>query len=167
MGGNVYIIDTSSLIQLWSFNRKVFETLWLKIEGLIDSKLLISPEIVLNVELKTKIGAKTPLFVWARKHKEMFIKITTEQLVALKEVTNSYPSWVNVDSLKNQADPYVVALAIVKKRQKQRNIRYGNVIVITQESQDPGRLKIPKVCKDYGIESTNLDGLFLKEDWKF
>ena len=163
MGNNAYVIDTSSLIRLSGFNRRVFVTLWSNVEDIIDSERLIAPDIVLD-DLKVKSDF---ISLWAKSHRSLFRKITSTQLKILKDIENRYPQWIDPNSDKNQSDPYIIALALSKKREKQKGLGYSNVIVVTEESKDPNRLKIPRVCKDYGVESMNLDEFFQMENWKF
>ena len=85
----------------------------------------------------------------------------------MKDIENKYPQWIDPNSDKNQSDPYIVALVLSKKREKQKGLVYSNIIVVTEESKDSNRLKIPAVCKNYGVESINLDEFFQKEDWRF
>lgn len=163
MGGNSYVIDTSSLIRLASFNRSVFVGLWANMEGLIEEGRLSAPKAVLN-DLKAKDDR---IFRWAKAHDALFVDISSRELEILRDIENSHPNWVDINSAKNHADPYVVALAAYKKKQRQRKLRHYKVTIVTEESKDPKRLKIPSVAKDYGIESIDLDGLFQMEGWKF
>ena len=162
---NAYVIDTSSLIELRPFlkYKDVVVSLWSNMETLIDSGRLMAPEIVFT-DLK---GKSDDVLAWAKSHMSLFHKMTEDQLKILKEIENRYPGWVDINSNKNQSDPYVVALAISKKNEKQKDLAYSNVIVVNEESKNPKRLKIPSVCKNYGIESIDLGEFFKKEDWKF
>jgi len=52
------------------------------------------------------------------------------------------------------------------EEEKERLIQYNSYIIVTEESQRKPK-KIPAVCKEIGIVSINLIGLFKEEGWKF
>jgi hypothetical protein len=165
MGNNAYVIDTSSLLELRPFlkYKKTIVSLWSNMENIIDAGRLMAPDMVFD-DLKVK---SDDILFWAKSHRSLFKKVTSSQLKILKDIENKYPQWVDPNSNKNQADPYVVALAIAMKQVRQKGLVYSNVIVVNEESKDPKRLKIPSVCKGYGVESINLSELFEKEGWQF
>jgi hypothetical protein len=66
------------------------------------------------------------------------------------------------------ADPFVVALAIIENTRRQDTLFKGQCVVVTQEKPSrSARPKIPEVCQHYGIECIGVAGLFRKEGWKF
>ncbi len=101
MTSNCYIIDTSSLVKL---NREnpidVYPSVWKKLEGLIASERLVAPREVLN-EI-TKIDDQ--LTKWAKKHREMFIEPTQNQIELVQQILKSHPSLIDVDR-QFDADP--------------------------------------------------------------
>lgn len=87
-------------------------------------------------------------------------------------IVNRYgTTWIDIDSGKNQSDQYVVALAISMNKKLKKTLHAFDskteVIVVTEESQNLERLKIPKVCNSYGIRCVNLHQFFQEEGWKF
>lgn len=119
------------------YPQDIFPSLWRNLESLINQGRLISPQEVFE-ELKKK---DDELLEWAETYKSMF---------------------KNLD-----ADPFVIALARCKERQ--RTFWDEHRIVVSEEKlAGPGsRPKIPDVCKSYGVECISLTELFRKENWQF
>ena len=139
-------------------------SLWTNVENLIDEGRLLAPDIVYS-DLKDKSDY---IYNWAKlQRKRLFYKISSEQLIVLRGIENKFPNWIDPSTDKNQSDPYVIALAVSIKREKQKGLKYSNIIVVTEESKDVKRLKIPKVCGEYNINVIDLNELFEKENWKF
>lgn len=54
------------------------------------------------------------------------------------------------------ADPWLIALA-----------KNNNLTIITSESPDLKRDKLPKTASDFGVSSLNLNQFFAEEGWRF
>lgn len=164
---NVYCIDTSSLIELKiKYPREVFPTLWEKMEELIQSGRIIAP-----IEVKKEIEkGDDELKKWVRgkKRNRMFIKPDENQVMKVKEILKDFPFLAKPDKPDEpNADPWLFAVVLVKiEEEKERLIQYNSYIIVTEESQRKPK-KIPAVCKEIGIVSINLIGLFKEEGWKF
>lgn len=164
-----YCIDTSALIELKMLYRmKTFPSLWDKLSDLVKQDRLIAPREVLN-ELEAK---DDELFRWFKKHKKMFKAANQDQIDTAKEILTKFPQLVDPNKQIPDADPFVIALAIV--RNKERSLFGEKFIVVTREERTGsggGRPKIPDVCVAYGIEciygATALAELFEREQWEF
>ncbi len=77
----------------------------------------------------------------------------------------SFPSLVD-DSKKHSADPWIIALAIDMNKQTSI-IETREVIVVTNEKLRGKRVKIPFVCKHFGIRYMSLLEMLRAERWKF
>jgi hypothetical protein len=72
-----YSIDTSALIDLkYLYPEEVFPTLWQELEKKVTSGTVIAAKEVLNEITKRD----DELSRWAKKHKEMFRDLSTEQV---------------------------------------------------------------------------------------
>jgi hypothetical protein len=182
---NIYIIDTSSLIEMKNrYPKKNFPRLWEKVEELISKNRLISP---LEVRKEIERG-DDELSKWVKNKKinRMFIKPDSLQMEKAKEIINKY-DLAQVEKPDNlNADPYLIALALVKKERSKKelvemklfdkdnvNIDY---IIITEESTKPKKIpsigskeskKIPSICKDLGINCIKLLKMIDLESWSF
>jgi hypothetical protein len=71
---------------------------------------------------------------------------------------------------QDEQDPFLVALALVEKRCSEQSLAPVQICVLTQEGHvgdNATTLKIPNVCKRYGIECFNLLQLCEREGWNF
>jgi len=161
-----YIIDSSSLIEL---NRKypidVFPSLWKNVESLIKTGFLLSHEEV----YKEIIDGDDQLARWARRHKRLFKGYDEDQLEIVREILVKYPSLVKADNEKASADPFLIAMAVMHLRDKQTTLfksKKGKLIV-TEEKLRGSRVRIPLVCKNYGIDCIDVLEMYRQEGWKF
>lgn len=153
----VYIADTSALIDLKDkYPMDIFEGLWKELEKLCKSKRFIAPE-----EVRKEIR-DDGLIKWLRKSDMLFISPDSEQVEKVKEILSKY-SFLAKEEGKANADPWLIALAIVRVRSQ---LFKGKHVILTQESKTKAN-RIPAVAKEYGIECYDLIELFRSEGWKF
>ena len=160
---NFYIIDSSSLIDLNRHNPiDVFPTLWEKIGILIDSEMMIS-----HIEVFNEITQKDDnLANWLKNHRKMFRDFSQKQSETVKDILNKYPSFVKKDSAFD-ADPWLVALAKEIQDDPQKTLFNVKKLVVTEESLAGNKIKIPFVCKSFGVDCINRIEMFRQEGWKF
>lgn len=134
----------------------IFTSLWTNIDALIVNGEIVSPDLVLTEiergtdDLAKMLKTKTGLFVPS---------LNAKMAVAVTAVLAACPTLANVDSPKNEADPFVVALAL--------NI---NATVICQErpAKGPtGRQRIPNACDLMGIPCVSWQDFLREMGWTF
>ncbi|WPM32906.1 DUF4411 family protein [Hydrogenobacter sp. T-2] len=153
----VYIVDTSALIDLKDkYPMDIFEGLWKEIEKLCKFRRFIAPE-----EVRKEIR-DDGLIKWLRKSDMLFISPDSEQVEKVKEILSKHISLAKEEGKAN-ADPWLIALAIVRVRSQ---LFKGKHVILTQESKTKAN-RIPAVAKEYGIECYDLIELFRSERWKF
>ena len=87
----IYIIDTSSLIELNKHNpMDVYHTPWKKMENLVKLKRLVAPREVLDEIIRFD----DTLAEWAKKHPDMFKDPTRDQIKIVKEILKKYPNLI-------------------------------------------------------------------------
>jgi hypothetical protein len=158
---SVYIVDASSLIELEKLVTKdFFLPLFSSLESLISSGGLISHEEVLQ-ELIRKDGTDGDICKWARKQNNLFIKLDIDQIETARKILQKFQNLIDPDK-KNNADPFLIALAIINKQQKLMQAKYT---IVTEEvpSNNVSKPKIPDVCNHYKIEYLNLNDFLKKE----
>jgi hypothetical protein len=151
-----YVIDANSLIQAWrSYPENHFSDLWERLEHLMTTDRLNSPELV-GDELDAGDDA---LKKWVKQRNGFFKAIDEEQQQLLSAATRAFPSLGKSPGRKNLADPWVVVLA-----------QQLSATVITEEKgkgYGPGSVKIPDVCKHFNLLHGRFTGLFAAENWSF
>lgn len=159
----IYIIDTSSLIELNKHNpMDVYHTPWKKMDGLVKSKRLVAPREVLDEIIRFDDA----LAGWAKKHPDMFKNPTKEQIKIVKEILKKYPSLIKKGK-RFAADPWVIALAIEMISSPQSTLFEVKRIVVTEEKIRGNKVRIPYVCKEYTVEAIDLLDMFRIEGWTF
>lgn len=163
MTSNLYIIDTSSLIQLSKHNpQDVYPGVWKQLESLVRGDRLISHREVLNEITKLDDG----LSKWAKKQQKLFKKPTQKQIEIVRDILKKYPALVKSDT-EFDADPWVIALAVELSQSAQRTLFEVKRIVVTEEKLRGNKVKIPYVCQEFKIESMDIIDMFRAEGWKF
>jgi len=160
----IYCIDTSALIDLYQrYPNETFPTLWRKLENLVQKGRLISTIRVFH-EVKSDDICR-----WVVKHKTMFVKVDKKQLEAVKEILSRYPKLVDATKETEEADPFLIALALTRKRTGTGDLFLKrDWVVFTQENRSPGRkTKIPVVCDYYRIGCKSIVEFFQAEKWEF
>lgn len=156
-----YCIDTSSWIDAKTiYPISNFPSLWDKLDALVTNKQIISPHEVYD-ELKQK---DDEVFNWLNKKKQIFRVLDEEQVAVAKEIMTKFPGLIDEQKEIPDADPFVIALAIVEN--KNLALMGEKCMVVTGEK--PGSLnkpKIPDVCISYGIEYLNITALVVHEGW--
>jgi len=152
----LYCLDTSAILEgrVRTYPPKTFITLWGKIELTIEKGLIVAPAEVL-VELAKK---EDSVFEWAKGHNNLNIPLTTDIQLAAKEVLRQFSRLVDSRKTSSQADPFVIALAMIEKR-----------AVVTGEKNDgtPDKPKIPFVCASLGVKCINFLEMIQDQDWTF
>ena len=156
-----YVVDTSSWIAL-SRKRPIeyHEVTWAKIDTMIAGGQLKSPRGVYD-----EISAgRDRLWEWIDARQLAFVLDTPDLLMLVGEIIDRFPQLVDESKEALDADPYVVALAVLLSRRRDRPGVEPTVTIVTEEVDRPDRpTKIPFVARRYGVPSTNMDGMLGRE----
>lgn len=142
-----YAFDTSSFIYLKHYPEDLFPTIWETLNlDFEDGKIVIIQDVLEEI---SRVDDFINEFV--NDHLDCVMELDEDTQNSLIRVINDFPDWINPSDTRNQADPSLIALAL--------NL---NIKIVTQERERGDRLKIPYVCKHYGIECMDLLG-YLRE----
>jgi len=157
----LYCIDTSALIDLERHYPKIqtaFKAIWEEIEQLIKEGSIFTIETV-QEEIEKYQGKEVFLKKWIFKHRRQFIIQIDSQIWKIgQKITAEHPEILDkkkIETGENQADPFLIALAISKV-----------TTIITNENKDKPN-KIPLVAAHYGVKSIDLFEFFGERDLKF
>ncbi len=146
-----YVLDSSALFDLKKhYNPTIFKRLWEMFDQLCDSGVIIS---VKEVYREIHRGEDW-LLEWSDKHKKMFMAPETiEECCIIDELQQAEPSWIDPNSDKPVADPFVIACAKTR-----------GLIIIQHEQLNRN---LPKHAKRLGVTCYRLQDFFEAENWEF
>lgn len=150
-----FIFDSGPFIELKSYPKDVFVTLWGNLEHLIGrGKIISSSEVLREIgNYEDEIGA------WAKANKIIFERPTEPEQYLVSEMLSKYPDMVkkkNILSGKADADPFVIAKAH----------ELGCYLVSTEKFK-PNAQKIPNICEKYGVSHLSWFEFLRLMEWKF
>lgn len=152
----LYSFDTSGLMDGWNryYPPDVFPPLWEEIDASIGKQEIACTEEVLR-EIAKKDDA---LHGWVKGHNGFFIPIDQAQQEAVGEILTAFPRLVDTRRNRSQADPFVIALARVRK-----------AVVVTGErsSGTSEKPRIPNVCDHFGVRCIGLLEFIRERKLKF
>jgi hypothetical protein len=156
----VYCIDTSALVNMARryspLDALPFRPLWSRVEDLVTAGRLVAPE-----EVRREIEAgQDELVDWARQHPELFVATTPELVEMTTTLVRRYPELAGLDKTRLHADPWVIALAMVKS-----DLFSQGVVVADESSRRP--TAIPSVCQAESIECLTHVNWFGRQGWRF
>ena len=136
-----YVLDTNIFINMqrrYPPDVIVFSSLWVKIEEAIDSGIIISCDEVLD---ELRIGSDD-LLKWAKQRRGAFLTSGKDIQLIVRDILRTYPELLTGTKKANNADPFVIALAIYK----------GCTLVSDEAWAGKGNpVAIPNVCKAYDV----------------
>jgi len=151
-----YCFDTSSFVNPWAkwYPPNTFPTIWQRLDQLIQSNKIISSDEVFRETEKQA----DDLHEWLKQRQQIFIPLDEDIQIATIEIQQQFPKLVDYNKQRSQADPFVIATAIVYRK-----------TLVTEEipSQSVNKPKIPNVCQHFGLEYINFLELMKREQWRF
>ncbi len=150
-----YIFDSGPFIYLKNYPQDVFSSLWENFSRMIkDAEIISSSEVLRELE-----DYDDEMAVWAKAHKQIFIKPSIGEQQLVRQILARHPDLVKEEAIllgKPYADPFVIAQAKVH-----------NCILVHSEKFKPNAHKIPNVCKSFEVEEIALFEFFRREKWNF
>ena len=150
-----YSIDTSIFINAWNrdYPPDVIPALWDCFIDLIEEgRMHATSEVLSELEKKDDSVHK-----WCKSQKDLWVPLDSDTIVAAQRVLAEFPDFVKVGTGRNQADPFVISLAMVK----------NYTVVSWERGGTRFKPRIPYICEHFGVPSTNLIGLAKAEKWMF
>jgi len=150
----LFSFDTSAFIGAHNelYPPATFPGLWRELEALIAPGQLVASEEVLH-ELERQ---DDDLLKWAKGQNGLFVAMDAAIEAAVKRVV-AIPNVVRSTSTENSADPFVVAVAIVR-----------SATVVSREGVgSPQHPKIPYLCGQLGVPHQTLEQFVTGQGWSF
>jgi hypothetical protein len=155
----VYVLDTNSFIVLSHYFPGRFPSFWDRFNEFVSTMKILSTREVFR-ELDNNVS-KPHLREWIDSNRSIFLLPSSEETDFVREIF-TVPQFQHLLQQKKVltggpvADPFVIASA---------RVRGG--CVITEETLRNDAVRIPSICKHFGIRCTNLEGLMEREGWAF
>lgn len=152
---NIYCFDTSAFIDLSRTHERIIEfpLLWNHLEKMMYGGQIISHRLVFD-ELSSH--AKNPDFItkWVAGKKQFFLEKTNEQIRLVSDIIQKFPNLIDYQMEHEQADPWLIALAIEKS--KKQTLFFINISIVVSQENPKSSKKIPVVCKYFGVQHASL-----------
>ena len=154
-----YVFDNSPLSVLFkNYYPETFPTLWSHFDRLVNEGRLVSTREVLREINDSSIERLTE---WATKNRDLFSTPTSKEgdIVAQIFRVKHFQQNIELQKIMNggkNADPFVIAKAKVD----------GFAVVTTELFKYHG-VKIPNICRHFGVECLTLQQFMEREGWIF
>ena len=103
---------------------------------------------------------------WAKEEgKKIFVKPDKKQSEKMKEILTKYSFLANYEKPGPNADPWLIALAIVRNEEEKGQLFPDKKYIVVTEESKTRKDRIPFICKTYNVDCINLIELFRKEGW--
>lgn len=155
---DIYSFDASAFISPWRvyYPRASFPGVWDCFDQLITNRRVRCAEQIMG---EIERGGDE-LWEWvAERRKELIYPTDNAIQEAVRRILHTYPNLVEPTG-KSAGDPWVIALAMVIG---------ASVVTFEVPITDPRspKVKIPNVCRGYGIPCINVFEVIRREGWRF
>jgi hypothetical protein len=154
-----YVFDNSPISVLFrNFYRARFPTLWQRFDDLIANTRIVSTREVLREINDVPIQS---LRDWASQNRPVFATPKPAEGAFVGRIYAVAHFQQNIEQQKilrggRNADPFVIAKADVEDR-----------AVVTMEQFRPNGVKIPNICRHFGVRCLSLEEFMEEEGWTF
>lgn len=161
MTDNVYIIDTSTIIDLFQNHPvDIYINFWEKLNERLDMLLkygrlrilhYVNNEVI-HTAGKKEDGSDDPAVMWLKKRKQYIINLEGDLSVYQKvmEILEKFPRSADTEKLPPVADPFLIAYVLVQNNQMSITGAKGNFCIVTQEKRNKNQ-DIEKLRKRDGV----------------
>jgi hypothetical protein len=163
----LFCIDASTFITMDKYYPpNLLNDLWVEFDILFDQGKIISHRFVFE-ELTTKAKYKDHIAKWISTKWEYFKDISEFQIQYVSQIIKKFPGLIDANCEKDQADPWIIALAIEMEREPMELFKKKQMVFVVSEENKNSSIKIPAVAKYYGLSHLNLIELCKLLGWHF
>lgn len=157
--GNIYFIDTSSLVAMFRTpSGDMFDRIWERVEELFSKGRILSHRVVYD-EITTDSKRPDLLSKRITPLQAYFRPMSFEQAQVVSDIVKRFPALIDPKNEKDQADPWLIAAAVLEQKQYSLFNPDKTVYVVSEKSEsDPD--SIPSVCKGLGLGHLSLSGFY-------
>ena len=161
----IYCVDSSAFFHLYYIHKLIsINNVWSELDRLFEDGKIISHEYVFD-EFYSESSKRDFIQKWIEDKKKYFRTITGKQFDLVNSILEKFPDLIDPEKEKNQADPWLIALAI---ELKEDSSLFGKkeIIVVSQEKISSPK-RIPAACKYFKVDHMNLEDFFKDNGWSF
>lgn len=162
----LYCFDSSVFISLNRAHQILsIPDIWSELEKLFKSGRLISHEFVYE---EFNPERKNPDFIakWIKDKKGYFCGITDKQSKKVEEILQKFPDLIDAEKENDQADPWIIALAI-EKMEEVTLFKQNTLVYVVSQEKISSTKRIPAVCHEFKVPHMNLDAFLKDNGWHF
>lgn len=161
----IYCFDSSIFIAVNRVHSYIpVPDVWEKLDTLFNNGRLISHIYVYN-EFHTNSRNPDFLAKWVKNRKRYFVRETEKQFNYIRQILAKFERFINPESEKNEADPWVVALAMEKNAENSL-FRYNNEYAVVCRENPRSAIKIPAVCKAFTVPHLTMEEFLEDNGWR-
>lgn len=161
----IYCFDSSIFITLNRVNNILpVPDIWIELDNLLKKGRLISHIYVYN---EFNPNSQKPDFLgkWVKDRKKYFMAETEAQFNHIRLILAKFSRLIDPNKEKNQADPWIIALAMEKNEENSLFGSNNEYIVVSRESPRSS-IKIPAVCEAFDVPHMSLDEFLEDNGWR-
>lgn len=163
---NLFCIDTSAFVRIFRFYPLgLVKQIWESLENLFHEERMIS-HILVYEEITTSSKEQDFLSKCVTPLRPFFKGMNFNQLLMVSKIVKEFPGLIDPYKERNEADPWLIALAIEEKKQLDL-FNPSKELYLVSEENERKPFKIPAVCEHYGINHINLNGFYEMQGWSF
>jgi len=151
----LFCIDTSTFITMEKYYPpSLGNDLWNEFDTLFEQGNIISHNIVFE-EITTISKYKDHLTKWILPKRNYFKSFSKFQIQYVPQIIKQFPGLIDAKCEKDQADPWLIALAIEMDREQPGLFHKKQIVYVVSEESKSNSIKIPAVAKHYGLKTLN------------
>ncbi|MGA2298963.1 MAG: DUF4411 family protein [FCB group bacterium] len=158
----IFCFDTSVFISLNRIHNIIpIPDFWDMLDDLFKNGKIISHEYVFD-EIKPGdfIGK------WIQDKHQYFIGLSDKQFQNVEKILKMFPDFIDTEKEKNQADPWIIALAM-EKSEEDNLFGHNSLIYVVSQEKISSTKKIPAVCRAFNIEHFDLEAFLNDNGMRF
>jgi hypothetical protein len=157
----IYSMDTCCLIYAMkqAYPISNFAGFWKNLDkALADNTVQIIESVRDEISL-----FDNELFDWVKSlNRDIFTFVDNKIITHVSTIVSECPKLINVSENKDEADPYVIALAMLNGGTVVTQENLSNTVKPNQK-----KIKIPNACKDLSVKCINLTDMIKELKWMF
>jgi len=161
----IYCVDSSAFFHLHYIHKLIsINSVWSELDKLFEEGKIISHEYVFD-EFYSESSKRDFIQKWIENKKKYFLPLTDRQFDIVNGILEKFPDLIDPEKEKNQADPWLIALAL--ELMKDTSLFGKKDIIVVSQEKITSPKRIPAACKHFNVNHMNLEEFFKDNGWTF